>query len=497
MNSFLLSSAIRSNDVLKAQAGDELPGPTMNPFTWVSVDPTSGELVPYDAWNARYLEVAYRHGQEELSLLLPIAEAGFVVTVHVDHENGLHVQRSSNGTGERTVRRVDGNVGSLEIDGVTHAVPSEWAIHFRRISWVHLDPVTGVIAPYSKENADVAERALRQRERFASLQIVLPTGAILGAHLNVDVGATGKLHNQTTGVGFREVARLELPFDSNEATVAVYRTPKEANGYSLGVDAERYRLSDNRGENAFINVQSVPFALGCYMEEEALPLAAFAPMSDIERSLKQLGYGEVALKAIARQLKTGPHVEAMKKLSALYSVAGAQGAAPLADHLREITAMWMEQGFVPRGEGIWAHRTPLNYRPDELLLDNPQKIYDDGHLIATQCRSYGSNLMKVAAAAVYLLMNPDCQADEEEDDAGENEATPVAAVPAAPAAPPPTTANNGEQSGDNQGAADAEAEPATEGTPEAPADAAEIGEMSLVAGAWLGPAEAVPAVEVA
>ena len=226
-------------------------------FAWVSKDPRTGQLVPYDERSSRHLEIASRHLEEEATLLVNAEDAGFIVIITFDHEGGRHVQRSANGTGERPVRRtVDGT--TVHFDGVSHSVPPDWTCRFRRVAWVHLDPVSGVVAPYSKENADNAERALRTRVTACGVHINLPNGTTLNAVLSIKLD--GGEHSQSTFGGFREVRRLELPDGADSSEVDVYRLPPDDS-----IDSERYRFS--RTEN-HTHTHSVPLSLGCYMEEE-------------------------------------------------------------------------------------------------------------------------------------------------------------------------------------------------------------------------------------
>ena len=73
--------------------------PTTDMFTWVSRDPRTGDIVPYDEFSSRQLEIGFRSEQTETTLLIPTNDTGFVVIVTFDFDDGKHVQRSANDTG--------------------------------------------------------------------------------------------------------------------------------------------------------------------------------------------------------------------------------------------------------------------------------------------------------------------------------------------------------------------------------------------------------------
>ena len=377
--------------------------PARPSFTWVSKDPRTGSIVPYDERSARHLEAASRAQQTEATLLVDSDDAGFIVTVTFDLEAGLHVQRSANGTGERPVRRAAGGATTVDFDGISHELQPEWASSFQRVAWVHLDPVTGVVAPYSKENAELCEKTLRQRTTAVRIDIHLPNGNTIGA--NVSVNAETGSHSQSTGAGVREVRRLELPKHGSAAEVAVYRLPADDS-----IDSERYRFS--RTEN-HTHTQSIPIALGCFMEEEALPLATFASLADLERGLQQMRYPQEHMVGLARRLKNGPFVDACRLLSAAYTTSEVTSFKPLSVHLDAITKKWADDGYLASPETEAEHMRPP-VQPTDGLLDDLQGAKDRDFLIKqANSRAFGSNGLKVAAAAAYLLINPDVTSDEE------------------------------------------------------------------------------------
>ena len=93
----------------------------------------------------------------DVTLLVDVEEAGFIANVQLDLVGGEDVQRSANSTGERSVCSAESGATTITFEGVTHDLQEDWACSFQRVAWVHLDPVTGAVLPYTKENAALAE----------------------------------------------------------------------------------------------------------------------------------------------------------------------------------------------------------------------------------------------------------------------------------------------------------------------------------------------------
>jgi hypothetical protein len=166
---------------------------------------------------------------------------------------------------------------------------------------------------------------------------------------------------------------------------------------------ERYRFSVTESHT---HTQSIPVTLGCYMEEEALPLATFASLADLERGLQQMSYPREHLVGLARRLKNGPFVDACRLLSTAYTTSEATCYQPLSVHLGAITRKWAEDGYLASPEGEREYMRTV--QPTDGLIDDLQGAKDRGFLITSATsRSFGSNGLKVATAAAYLLMNPD------------------------------------------------------------------------------------------
>jgi hypothetical protein len=141
----------------KQSAGVVLHMLNSNSFFWVSFDPESKKNIPYDSRSSRHLEAALRDKMTDVTLLLDVEEAGFIANVQLDLVGGEDVQRSANSTGERSVCRAESGATTITFEGVTHDLQEDWACSFQRVAWVHLDPVTGAVLPYTKENAALAE----------------------------------------------------------------------------------------------------------------------------------------------------------------------------------------------------------------------------------------------------------------------------------------------------------------------------------------------------
>lgn len=65
------------------------------------------------------------------------------------------------------------------------AAQEENATHFNTVAWVHLDPVSGLISPYSGENAELIERAFRESAQSIRVGIILPNGKVLGVRFRL------------------------------------------------------------------------------------------------------------------------------------------------------------------------------------------------------------------------------------------------------------------------------------------------------------------------
>ena len=77
---------------------------------------------------------------------------------------------------------------------------------FKKTCWVSVDPVTGVLQPYSAENAFQIEERFHLHQRAAQVSVTLPSGAALHVTIRFDY-ETGR-HTQTTGRGLRSVSRI-------------------------------------------------------------------------------------------------------------------------------------------------------------------------------------------------------------------------------------------------------------------------------------------------
>ena len=146
--------------------------------------------------------------------------------------------------------------------------------------------------------------------------------------------------------------------------------------------------------------QTVPTSLGCYFETATLPVAAFARVADISRGLEQVGIEERVLRGLAKRLKTEAYLEAARVLAAAYADEQVHQAKPLHVHLRSIVEKWTESGCIAV--------SGFQEQPTNMLLDDLPAVLREGLLEGNpRTRSYCSNSTRVAAAAAYLLVNPD------------------------------------------------------------------------------------------
>jgi len=196
------------------------------------------------------------------------------------------------------------------------------------------------------------------------------------------------------GPGFREVKRVELTFNATQVDVPVYRRPCDGT-----MDSERFRLTNEEDgiSNTLHQNSTISFS-DFFMEEQDLPVDAFATLDDLDRGLRQMGFDCSDLEAIARRLKTEPYLQAVRVLSDGYAAEEWQTCS-VNDHLTNVMNVWKEGGYLgEQGDGV--------FLPTDGLLDDLQGVFDSG-LLSSMTRFGNSNSMLIAASAAYLLMNPD------------------------------------------------------------------------------------------
>lgn len=268
-------------------------------FAWCSLDPITRQVAPYPEKQSLMLESALRSGQSHATIMVQPAtmDHGLVAIVTFnDPVIGQHTQRTLAGTGERPVRRTD----TLSVtfgESEEYKLPEAALASFGRMAWVSVEPVTGVLQPYSAANALIIEQSFHQQERRVSIVIALPSGA----HLNVEVlfDYVHGNHKQSTGTGLRSVSRVAAKHVPLEGlNICLYRLPE--NGTS---DSRRYRLSATSSSE---NVGMVVVPEEVFMEESQLAVEAFSSVKLMENALLEMGYDTSTLNDVASFMKEEP-----------------------------------------------------------------------------------------------------------------------------------------------------------------------------------------------
>lgn len=356
-----------------------------NFFTWVSEEPTTKELIPYDDVNSRTLQYAFNHKIAQINLLiLQNNSSSFVYTVVFNYENNAHKQISGNGLGERRVFGCSGPLPHvIDIDDNSVSLDSKWSTSFWRVAWIHLDPVTGEIGFYSSENAYLLEKGYREKKLSEVVSVKLSNGSEL--LVTVKFSSHSDIHTQTTGPGFRELRRVCLKGSSDETKLNIYQWPIDGS-----IDSGRYRFSET--ENLFLTK-----TIHCnefFMEEEALPLTYFGRLNDISFALQQISFNSEHLQKIAANLKTQPYIDAVNCISQTYSISP---NIAIFEIMHKIERVWLEQGYLKLNE----HHI---YELQDTLLDNLQDLYNEDILK----REFSSRMAlcnsRLATAAVFFLL---------------------------------------------------------------------------------------------
>jgi hypothetical protein len=209
-------------------------------FAWCSLDPVTFELVPYPAKQAQHLEAAFTRDNPSATILVPANEVGLVSTVYFSSD-GHHVQRTTTGTGERKVCRVSwGN--KAEFTGEEPCdVPESAFTRFGRVAWISVEPVQGILQPYSAENAHILEEALRVGEKSKRVTVTTLSGEL---SVLVTFSEDGR-HNQSTMGGTRSVLRVAVA-SASDVHIPRYRRPEDD-----GIDSLRYRLHEREGHEDY------------------------------------------------------------------------------------------------------------------------------------------------------------------------------------------------------------------------------------------------------
>ena len=311
-------------------------------FAWFSLDPLTEQLVVYPEKECLLLEAAFRAGNLEATIMVqPTAmDHGLAATVLFNHPNaGEHLQRTMSGTGERLVRRTE----TCKVDfggGKTFDVAESQLARFKRMAWVSVEPVEGILQPYSRENALLIEEKYHVHEKSASVVVQLPSGHELDVSISFDF--PGGKHTQSTSGGLRSVSRIccsTVPAEGIE--IPVYRRPEDGT-----VDSLRYRLEAKEADGTTLDqvgVLNVPEDV--FMEEANLGVSAFSSLKAMEVALLELGHPIERLRGIADLLKEEPMRLAANVCMEEYSV---NKDVTLLNVIDKILMVWKNQNLIQK-----------------------------------------------------------------------------------------------------------------------------------------------------
>lgn len=355
-------------------------------FIWVSMDPVTNEITPYDSINSRYLELTYQTSE---SVNLLINQIELIVTVYFN-ENGCHVQKTLNGGGERMVRRANSE-NKVNFNDIIYDMNPHWAVDFYRAAWIHLDPVTGEYGFYSKENSFLLEHALREKKTKQNISITLPHTTI-NAFVNLDNPINNDIYTQHTDVGLRQIKRVVLKNNSDTQYINIYITPNDGT-----IDGNRYRFTSEN--NIFHITNEIIYNDDNFMKEETLPSNLFAKLNDLELMIKQLGFNNDDLLIIAKQLKNEPYRLATKCIIECYN-----NQLYIHDIMTIVINLWVEYNYLTKNEhGVCNLNESLFENLNELYENNIFRIIDTTEFTRMSLSNY--NAKKAIASVLYLLSN--------------------------------------------------------------------------------------------
>lgn len=356
-------------------------------FIWVSKDPTTDEILPYDSINSRFLELTYKT-KEYVNLL--INSNDLIVSVYFS-KNGEHVQKSINGGGERMVRRASDD-NKVEFNNTIYDVDLSWGVQFYRAAWIHLDPVTGEYGYYSTENSTLLEQALREKKTTQQITIKLPNFNV-DANVGLYNSNNDGIYKQNTNVGLRQVKRIVLKNNDDVQNVDIYITPNNGT-----IDGGRYRFtSDNNILNKTIEIK---YNDELFMNEEALPTHLFAKLNELDLFVKQLGFDNDDLNIIAKQLKTDPYLLAVKCLTECYD-----NDTSIDDIFKQIINVWYAHGYlIKKNDNDMCVLTNNLIDDYNDLIDKKILINDnDDDYINKRCFTSQYNIKKTITSVIYIL----------------------------------------------------------------------------------------------
>lgn len=348
-------------------------------FAWCSLDPVTGKLALYALKQTQFLEAAYRAGRREVLIMVHPNEVslehGIAAVVQFNIPSvGKHMQRTISGIGERKVCRVLPSEPHADFgEAGRFLVPESAFVCFARVAWVTVEPVQGVLQPYTRENALIVEERYHVREAEAGVSIDLPSGAQI--HAVVRFNHTDGSHYQSTGMGRRSVLRISRDSVScaDGVTIPLYRRPEDG-----GWDSLRYRLEekDDSGGANLEQVGTLVVPEVNFMDECNLGVDAFSPVRQIEVAVAQLGYDLKTLECVADCLKE----ETMRIAAAVcFRAYQSDDGIALVSLIEQVLNEWERHGLVP---------APA---PEYMVYGGPTREAESGESICGRYKHVGEH----------------------------------------------------------------------------------------------------------
>lgn len=368
----LAPGLVRAGGYAAAAVGEPMCAPAMSSgapvaassFAWCSLDPISGQLAPYAPKQAQLLEAASRAGRKEVVIMVqPTAsEHGLIAVVRFhDPKPGHHTQRTLSGAGERCVCRVAGGPHSHRLadfgKGTTFEVQASAFARFARVAWVSVEPVHGILQPYSRENALAIEEAYHRKEERVQVKVALLAGGVLDVRIHF--GRGGQRHVQSTDTGRRSVSRLAVDVvGPRGVSIPLYRRPADTS-----MDSLRYRLeSDEDGLTALPQVGALDVPEANFTDECNLEVDTFSPVKQMEIAVSQFGFDIHILDRIADAMREEP----MRLAAAVcYHEYQRDDKIDLHRLIDSILCEWERTGLLPTQDAGLVVQQHLGQNPEE------------------------------------------------------------------------------------------------------------------------------------
>lgn len=312
-------------------------------FAWCSQDPETNELVPYDLRNCQTIEAAFVSERKQVPVKVrPTTNFGVIAYIHFNcPEQGQHQQKSISGLGLRKVARATQSRPSVDFgDGVVRDLPDSAFVSFRRVAWVTVEPVKGILQPYTRENALILETSYRSGDKDKRIAVKTKGGDI-EVRVAFDYQNHVK-HQQRSNQGLRSVQRVVRDaVDAAGCKIPLYRRPKDGS-----VDSQRYRLEQNEEGASYAQVGELKIPEAMFMAETQLSMDTFSPVKEVENAVLELGYQLEELEEIANRVKEEPMRLAGIQVVSLYRV---DAEVPLYRVCGQVLKDWADKGIITPG----------------------------------------------------------------------------------------------------------------------------------------------------